>query len=49
VERVSELPSSANELDELLAGTPDEVKRILKEEFRAEFLGPVVVNPSKLD
>jgi len=49
VDRLAKLPSSANELDELLAETPEELKRILKEEFRAEFLGPVVVDPSQLD
>ncbi len=49
VDRVAGLPSSTNELDDLLSRTPEELKRVLKEEFRAEFLGPVVVNPDQLD
>jgi len=49
VERLSELPTAVNELDKLLSETPEELKRLLKEEFRAEFLGPVIVDPNKLD
>ncbi len=49
IERVSDLPSAGNELEALLARTPPDLRKILEEEFRAEFLGPVVVDPKKLD
>lgn len=49
VRRIEELPSSANDLERLLEQTPEELRRLLKEEFNAEFLGPVVVNRDELD
>ena len=49
VERVSNLPTTRNELDTLLEQTPPELLRFLEEEFSAEFLGPVVVDPKLLD
>lgn len=49
VRRIEESPSSANDLERLLEQTPEELRRLLKEEFNAEFLGPVVVNRDELD
>ncbi len=49
VARIGELPSTTNELEALLEKTHPEIRRLLEEEFGAEFLGPVVVNPKDLD
>ncbi|MGE9289888.1 MAG: hypothetical protein ACQKBT_02785 [Puniceicoccales bacterium] len=49
VAEASDLPVSANELEELLASTPPELRKVLEDEFSAEFFGPVNVDPDKLD
>ncbi|MFP4358086.1 MAG: hypothetical protein ACLFSZ_06585 [Puniceicoccaceae bacterium] len=49
VARIGELPSTTSELETLIGKTHPEIRRLLEEEFGAEFLGPVVVNPKDLD
>ncbi|MBC2600598.1 hypothetical protein [Puniceicoccus vermicola] len=49
VAEASDLPVSVNELEALIAKTPPELRKFLEDEFSAEFLGPIVVDPKKLD
>lgn len=49
IAEATDCPVAVNQLEALLAKTPPELRKILEDEFSAEFLGPIKIDPSKLN